>query len=216
MSLEGKLGQQAQRMLAVVDEAGTRGTRLQDEARRLWNRVQRLVEMKLVPPELDRDALELACHALLLPLRQTKSGAGGKLGQVSLRDRSEQAAELLVGTLVNGFDGDLLDRTTRLLTQLPLRTPATSEARILADAVNLDDFGVTGLIAQAMQLARQHSCVRQVEEGFEKRQQYGYWEVRLKDGFHFEPVRELARQRLESAKRVVELLRAELKEDGAL
>jgi hypothetical protein len=216
MSLDTKLVQQAERMLAVVDEAGARGTRLQDEGRRLWQRVQKLLGMNLMVGEVDYEALEMACYALQLPMRQSKVGVGGRLGQVSLRERSEQAAELLVGAMGRESDAEMLDRATRLPLQMPARTPATNEAKVLADAVNLDDFGVTGLIAQAMQLARQHACVRQVEEGFELRQQYGYWEVRLKDGFHFEQVRELARRRLENARRVVELLRNELKEDGAL
>ena len=84
----------------------------------------------------------------------------------------------------------------------------------MADAVNLDDFGITGLMAQAMHLSRQNAGVSQVAEGFEKRRQYGYWDARLKDGFHFAVVRDLARRRLEGAQRVVELLSTELKEDS--
>jgi hypothetical protein len=90
------------------------------------------------------------------------------------------------------------------------------EARLLADAVNLDDFGISGLIMQAMQLSRLNAGVEQVADGFQKRRDYGYWEARLKDGFHFEPVRKLARERLKRATHMVDLLLAELKEDQAL
>ena len=84
---------------------------------------------------------------------------------------------------------------------------------MLADAVNLEDFGVAGLFTQAMHLSRSQGSIELLADGFQKRQQYGYWEARLKDGFHFEPVRQLARQRLNSATRAAELLLAELRED---
>ena len=82
--------------------------------------------------------------------------------------------------------------------------------------MNLEDFGVTGLLLQAIQLCRAGCGVAEIVDGQEKREQYGYWEVRLKDGFHFEPVRRLARQRLEHSRRVTALLLQEMKEDRAV
>jgi len=215
MPLDTKLQHQLQQSLQVVDDADIPVTRLLDDARRLWHRVQRLITLDLTPPQLDLEALELACHALQLPTRHRKSRSVGKLGQISLRERAEQAAELVIGALADHADEQLLDRVTRLLRELPLRQPSLNEARLLADAVNLDDFGVTGLTLQAMQLARQQTSVASVAQGIEKRQQYGYFEARLKDGFHFEPIRQMARKRLETALHVATLLLNELKEDQA-
>jgi hypothetical protein len=48
------------------------------------------------------------------------------------------------------------------------------------------------------------------------REQYGYWVARLKDGFHFDQTRALAKKRLDHTRRVAGLLMAELREDGAL
>jgi hypothetical protein len=138
------------------------------------------------------------------------------MGQISLRDRAEQAAELLAEALSAHADAALLERTGRLLRQLPQRSPASEEARLLADAVNLDDFGVIGLIAAAVHQSRQSCGILQVVEGFQKRHEYGYWDARLKDGFHFEPVRQMARRRLAHAARVAEMLISELKEDQVL
>jgi hypothetical protein len=67
-----------------------------------------------------------------------------------------------------------------------------------------------GFITRAIQLGRQGDGVEQLAEGNDKREQYGYWDARLKDGFHFEPVRKLARQRLENARRAAKLLQDEL------
>jgi hypothetical protein len=111
-------------------------------------------------------------------------------------------------------DQALLERVELILRQVPLRSPQSNDARVLADAINLEDFGVTGLFAQAVQMSRQNACVAQVAEGFVRRQEYGYWEARLKDSFHFEVVRQIAQARLEAAKRVAGMLVAELREDS--
>jgi hypothetical protein len=214
MPLDARLRQRLEQALAVVDDHGTAGPRLLDDALRLWNRVQKLVAMNLVPSEgLDLDALELACYAVQLPLRRTRTLPTGKHQRTTSRERAEEAAELLLG--FSGPDADelLLDRATRLLHEMPHRSPMLDEARLLADAVNLDDFGVVGVVTQVVQLARQGEGVAQLAEGCEARELYGYWDARLKDGFHFEPVRQIALRRLDSARHLCALLAAELRED---
>src|SRR5262249_17391047 len=154
-----------------------------DDGKRLWRRVQRFLNLNLIPNGADVEALEMACYALQLPFRQNKVPTVGKLGRTNVKERAEQAAEMLLGLLGDEADESLRDRATRLLHELPHRSPMLDEARILADAVNLDDFGVTGLIQQAIQLSRQGDGLAQVADGAEKREQYGYWNARLKDGF---------------------------------
>jgi hypothetical protein len=214
MSLDAKLRKRLERALNVIDDHVSTGPRLIDDAQRLWHRLQKFISLSLIPAPEQDDALELACFALQLPFRQTKSSPGGKLGRTNLKERAEQAAEMLVTLLGENEDEGLIDRTTRLLHELPHRSPMLDEAKLLADAVNLDDFGVTGLILQGIQLTRQGDGLRQVAEGAEKREQYGYWDARLKDGFHFEPIRQLARQRLENSRAAAKLLEEELREDS--
>jgi hypothetical protein len=213
MSLDAKLRRRVQEVLGIVDDHDTRGPRLLDDARRLWERIQKFIVTGLVTAEADADALELACFALQLPQRQTRPPTAGKLGRTNLKDRAEQSAELLVTLLSDDVDESLLDRTIRLLHELPHRSPVPEEAKLLADAVNLDDFGMVGLLSQMIQLARQGDGINQLLDGAEKREQYGYWDARLKDGFHFEPVRQIARRRVDDARQVAALLIAELRED---
>jgi hypothetical protein len=212
MSLEAKIRKQVARALDTFEEQSKRGPRLVDDAQRLWRRVQRFIAMDLAA-EPDVEALELACYALQLPMRQAKPPSAGKLGRTNLRERAEQAAELLVGSAGEGIDEGLLDRATRLLQEMPHRPPVMEDAKLLADAMNLEDFGVTGLMMQMIQLARQGDGIVQLVDGAEKREQYGYWEARLKDGFHFEPVRQIARRRLVRAREVATALADEVKED---
>jgi hypothetical protein len=214
MSLDAKLKRRLQLLLSVVDEHGTRGPRLLDDAQRLWSRAHALIKMKLAE-DVDAVAVELSCHALQLPMRQIKLISTGKLARTNLRDRAEQSAELLVSHLGQEVDETLLDHTTRILQEMPHRNPMVEEAKLLADALNLEDFGLVGLLAQTIQLSRQGGGIAQVIEGIEKRDQYGYWEARLKDGFHFEQVRQIAKRRLDHARQASKLLLAELDEDGS-
>jgi hypothetical protein len=74
-------------------------------------------------------------------------------------------------------------------------------------------FGVIGFVNRAIQLGRQGDGVSQVVDANQKRETYGYWDARLKDGFHFEPVRRIAKQRLEHLRQVAKLLEDELRDD---
>jgi hypothetical protein len=181
-----------------------------EDADRLWRRVKALLQLGLISNEADTDALELSCYALQLPMRSAKNLPVGKLGRTNLRDRTEQSAELLVGAVGNEAPEEMIDRATNILLAMPHRVPASDEAKLLADALNLDDFGVTGFVNRAIQLGRQGDGVHEVSQGSAKREEYGYWEARLKDGFHFEPVRKLARQRLANARAAAKLLADEL------
>src|SRR6188768_4062025 len=50
MGLEGELKRRIERALGVVDDHGTRGTRLLEDAQRFCARVRRLAEKGLLPP----------------------------------------------------------------------------------------------------------------------------------------------------------------------
>jgi hypothetical protein len=213
MSLDPDLRKRLENVLRTLDDHGSLGPRLSGDAARLWGRVCKFVSMNLISPDVDSEALELACYALQLPTRQGKGVIAGRLGRTNLRDRCENAAELLVNIMGGDVAEPLLDRTTRLLHEIPHRSPIIDEAKLIADALNLEDFGVIGLILQTVQLALQGEGVSHLAAAAEKREEYGYWEARLKDGFHFEPVRAIATRRLAASRKVVKMLADELKED---
>jgi hypothetical protein len=216
MGLEGELKRRIERALGVVDDHGSRGTRLLEDAQRFCARIRKLADKGLLPPGTDTTPLEVACHALQLPLRAGRSSPAGKLGRTNLRVRTEQAAELLVGLAADTGTERLVDQTTQLLIEVHQRRPESDQAKLLSDALNLEDFGVVGLVSPAIAIPRQGGGVLQVADGCEKREQYGYWDARLKDGFHFDQTRTIARKRLENARKAAALLAGELKDDGAL
>jgi hypothetical protein len=186
-------------------------SRLSDDAQRLFARVRRLVDAGAVAAGTDLDALELAAYAMQLPMRHCE--ATSKLGVVSLLERSNQAAELLVGLTGDVASHSLLDRATRLLHEASQRTPMLDEAKLLADATSLEDFGVTGLCRNAMRLVEQDAGLTQLTEAVAKREAYGYWDARLKEGFHFDASRQIATERLAQAREAFRALLSELSED---
>src|SRR5580658_8572624 len=105
MALEQALRTRLAGLLAAEDQS-VPGPRLAADARRLWERVGRFLGMNLAGEQMDRDALELACYALQLPLRQNR---GQKLVRGGLRERCEQAAELMVGLFGREAQENLLD-----------------------------------------------------------------------------------------------------------
>src|SRR5688500_30985 len=117
---------------------------------------------------------------------------------------------MLVGEDGEHADEGLLDHTTGSLLATPHRSPVLDEATVLADAVRQEDFGVIRLLQQRIMIARHGDGSAQLADGCHKREQYGYWDARLKDGFHFDPVRDIARQRLENARQTCGVLIDEL------
>jgi len=208
MSLEAKLRKRVEQLLSSPDEHGVAGPRLLVEARRLWAHVQKWTDQHLVTPS-NPAAMEIGCHAMYLPMKRMSAVTVGKFGQLSLRERAEQAAEELVSEMADHMDEASLDAAVQLLNELPQRKPASDDARLLADVINVEDFGVNGVIAQAIILAAKGQGLDQLVEAADKRDAYGYFEARLKDGFHFGPLRELARRRVARARQMVELLKQE-------
>ncbi len=195
----------------TLAEPGVRAPRAWDDAARLFGRAMKLASIASTHEEVDAEAIELACWALQLVPKGVKSP--GRSGAPTLRDRAEQAGESLAGQFAEAVDGGLLDRAVRLLSELPRRDATLAEAKLLADAVNLDDFGIGGLVNSAMRLATAGEGLSQVVDGAAKREAYGYWEARMKDGFHYGASSKLAAERLATARRVVTALRKELEED---
>jgi len=193
-------------------DSGVKNHRLIDDATRLWKRVNRFISMGLGGSELDRSAMELACYAFQLPMKSPKPSTFRQTG-VGLRERGEQAAELLIGGYSSSYDANVIERTAGILRDLHKKNPENEETKLLADAINLDDFGAIGFVICAMNLAGAHGSIAQHAESFEKRELYGYWSVRLKDTFHFPMVRDMANKRLESTRTLSSILNQELHEE---
>lgn len=179
-------------------------------AEELFRRALAIARMELGGVTVDRDSLETASLALHLPFGNPRAMKPSSMGVFSISDRCGQSAELLISL---GEDDDATERATRLLGECPRRATPLSEARVLSDALNLEDFGIAGLCRAAAMIVQPGGSLAGLADAFHKREQYGYWDARLKDGFHFASTRDIARSRLESARAGIKLLLGELQEE---
>lgn len=216
-----------QRALDASANASTRSGRtrpaaaspLLDAATQLLARVKKIIRLELPAARIDLDALETACFALQLPFRTNgaidpaTAGLSTSMGVISVTDRCQHAAELLVGIASDDLPEALIDRTTRVLVECPRKQTTQDEARALSDALNLEDFGISGLCRSAAMLVQIGGGLTRLADALAKRDAYGYWDARLKDGFHFESTRTLARARLARVRDAAQHLTDELRED---
>lgn len=169
--------------------------------------LRRLLQMDLTPVA-DLAALELAMQALCMPLPRRF-----EKGRQPWRQRCEPAAEVLE-KLFPTADAGLLEKTRDILEQAARPQSAAGPARLLADAMNLNDFGITGLLQNALQAGSQSGDLKHLLKTFIQHERYGYWEARLKEDFYFEPARKLAQQRLEHIRQFMLFLKEEIDVEG--
>lgn len=106
-----------------------------------------------------------------------------------------------------------LDRAREAIRQTNYRDSAIVEAQILADAENLDDIGSLYLLKQLRQYAGDGRGVEQLLNVWARQHEYHYWDVRLKEFFRFESVRQIARARLAAVDRLMSALLLEHRGD---
>lgn len=193
--------------------AGVPPAPLLSSAQLLYRRALSCAERELAGSRIDADALEAACFAMMLPF-MAETAKFSSIGVMPLSDRCSQAAELLFN-VGNQIPEDLLEHTASILADCPRKATRLAEARVLADAINIEDFGLGGICRSASLLLRPGFPVADLVTAYDKRDQYGYWDARLRDGFHFPSTRVSAQQRLRSARGFIRALHGELQLDPA-
>jgi len=143
MPLEPKLKHRIERVLSTVDDHGSLGKRLSAMPAPL-----------AAAGAVSADGAGGASKPISIRwtglLRHAASAASGRRrrdrppGRTNLKDRCEQAAELLVSLLANDVEEKLLDRTTRLLMRCRNGRRPWMRRSSWPTPVNLDDFGMTG------------------------------------------------------------------------
>ena len=88
------------------------------------------------------------------------------------------------------------------------------EARVMADAMTMEEFGLVGLWNQLRNFHGSGKSLEQLVKMWKAQHDYGYWESRLRDGFHYEVSRRAAKERLGQMRGIYERMQREyLSED---
>ena len=119
------------------------------------------------------------------------------------------AAELASDQLKDLLSPPDLDLMLRILQESRRRNAKMPEARLLADALSMEEFGLIGLWNQNRQFHASGKTLEQLLKLWKAQHDYGYWESRLRDGFHYEAARRCARERLGQMQGIYERLQRE-------
>lgn len=165
-----------------------KNTGQQDQPRYSMDRSLRLIRCidKLaatLPEELAPKNMEL-CHfaALFSPVNPLANPT----------DAEEAAADFLAPHIQENE----IDVVMSILREHRTRNAKMTEARLLADAVALEDFGMVGFWNQCRISQGTSKGLEQCIKMFKTQQDYGYWTSRLRDGFYYPASRRTATERL--------------------
>ena len=199
---EGRLRPIRQALVTPVE-----GQRLLVEARAMHKQACDLG--RLLGIDVSTIPFSAAVLALHLPLRRQSSVASGELLVVNLHRRGFKSAELLLQETPDVLSDDELDWTLRLLLELEFPRTSSAQTQLLADVVNLADFGLVAIMRQWNQQASAGKSLLDLARGLRLRESYGYWQTRLRD-LCFEPTRQLAEARLKTVSAFIDQLDTEL------
>lgn len=130
--------------------------------------------------------------------------------QILLAPLNEAAAEQSAGFLEERLAGLLppasLERAARAIRLMHERDPQSIEAQIVAEANNLEEFGLLSLWPAIRRGMLEGKGIQSVIESWRRKKEYHFWTARLRDSFRFETIRKLAESRLEKLERFMEEL----------
>ena len=143
--------------------------------------------------------------ALYAGVAQNVAGPGKMADEEAYGDAAELATDQLK-ELLSPAD---LDTTLQILQEQRRRDTKLPEARLLADALAMEEFGLIGLWNINRQFHASGKSLEQLLKLWKAQHDYGYWESRLRDGFHYEASRRTAKDRLAHMKGFYERLQRE-------
>jgi len=160
------------------------------------------------------ERLDLArIAALYAAVAQNVAGPGKMPDDEAYDDAAELASDQLKeilgsGGTEGGGAGDL-DAMLTILKEHRKRDTKSAEAKVLADALAMEEFGLVGLWNQSRQFHSSGKTLEQLLKLWKAQHDYGYWESRLRDGFHYEVSRRAAKERLGQMRGIYERLQRE-------
>jgi hypothetical protein len=180
-----------------------------EPARYALDRAMRVIRCmeRLAPMAGERmERLDLAkVAALYAGVAQNVAGPGRAADDEAYGDAAELASDQLKELL----PANDLDIMLRILQEHRQRDTKMPEAKLLADALAMEEFGLIGLWNQNRQFHASGKTLEQLLKLWKAQHDYGYWESRLRDGFHYETARRAARERLSQMHGIYERLQRE-------
>lgn len=189
----------------------------------LWDRTQRIVrnvDTICNLPEIADANIAIDRFCLISAAYFSDSGftnysgadtieSGLVLSDINVTDLREFSAQIVSEHLSSHIEQGRIDKVNRIILDSNNRFCEMPEAMILSDARNLDDIGMVGLFNDFCACGVHGKGVTDALQSWKKKVDYRYWQARLKEGFRFDSVRQIATARYQQAETFMNLLEIE-------
>jgi len=206
--------EEARDLLVTSSPLGREDRFLFDHSVRVMRVAERLSHCREVRQwRIDRFALQAAAlfhQAATVRLdEERRTSTAYAAATMSAEDVKEYSAELAGDRLAGRVPGRQVSRIQEIIRRAHDAGTDLAEAKLLSDADSLDDIGALGVWRDLRRYILQGQAVDDTVHAWERREQYGYWEARLREAFHLATSRRLAERRLEAARRFKQQLAVE-------
>ena len=205
---------EARGVLVTETPLGREDRFLFDHSVRVMQVAERLSHCREVKDwRVDRFALQVAAlfhQAATVRLdEERRTSTVYAAATMSAEDIKEYSAELAGDRLRGRVPERQLSRIQEIIRRAHDASIELAEARLLSDADSLDDIGALGVWRDMRRHILEGRGVEDSVRAWQRREEYGYWEARLREAFNLETSRRLAQRRLEAARRFKQQLAVE-------
>ncbi|MBM4016742.1 MAG: HD domain-containing protein [Planctomycetes bacterium] len=201
----------ARAVLVGRSPLGREDTFLFDHSLRVMRVAERLSACREVRQwRLDRFALSVAAlfhQAATVRLEEERrTSTVYAAAMMSDEDVKEYSAELAGDRLAGRLPPRQLEHVQEIIRHTRDAASDIAEAKIVSDADSLDDIGTLGIWRDLRRNILEGRGVEEAVRGWQRREQYGYWEARMREALRLETSRRLAAGRLAAARAFMEQL----------
>jgi len=204
----------AREVLVGRSPLGREDTFLFDHSVRVMRVAERLSGCREVSAwRLDRFALSAAAlfhQAATVRLEEERrTSTVYAAATMSAEDVKEYSAELAGDRLAGRLPQRQLEFVQEVIRHAHDAASNIPESKILSDADSLDDIGALGIWRDLRRSILEGHAVDEAVRIWQRREQYGYWEARMREALQLETSRRLAAGRLAAARAFMQQLARE-------
>ncbi|MHC4696929.1 MAG: HD domain-containing protein [Planctomycetota bacterium] len=185
----------------IVTESGDQDVFLWEHCDRVARWAQHIARFDAIQ-EHSPDATAIVAAALYHDAGWITRFREGEVERIDVVTRAvsdahyEQSALVMERSLAGLLPRKTLRRASEAIRAITDRGTRLIEAQVISDAESLGEFCLLALWPAIRRSAIEGKGVQAAIDTWHRRKEYQFWTARLKDSFHFAPVRDLARARL--------------------
>ncbi|MFO0839056.1 MAG: HD domain-containing protein [Phycisphaerae bacterium] len=191
----------ARDLLVLPGEPGAHDLWLWEHSERVAQIAQQLAELPEVA-EMRPNGVALHAAALFHDAGWAVQVRSGHISRWQVLNRPTNDIQRELGAAYLDEHGhrhipsDVLRLAVEAIRQCNERSTSLIESRVVAEAENLDEIGLLHTLRQFRQHQAEGRPLEQLVQGWQRQQQYQFWEARINDTLRFTASKQLARQRL--------------------